>query len=123
KRAYPDNFKVYAQACKRSEVQPGRVLVFETGRLGNPRYIFNFPTKRHWRAKSQLRDIDAGLDALVTEIQQRGILSVAIPALGSGNGGLDWRDVRPRIERALAELSEVRAIVFEPVGGPGPQVA
>src|SRR5262245_41749625 len=57
KRAYPKNFAAYAAACKREEVQPGRMFIVETGQLTNPRWIVNFPTKRHWRAKSRLDDI------------------------------------------------------------------
>ena len=57
KNAFPDNFKAYAEACKRQEVQPGRMFVFDTGRLTQPRYIVNFPTKRHWRGKSRMEDI------------------------------------------------------------------
>src|SRR4029078_4298450 len=88
KNAWPDNFRSYAAACSRNEVQPGRMFVFDTGRSGNPRYIINFPTKRHWRGKSRLEDIEAGLDALVAEIRTRKIQSVAIPPLGAGLGGL-----------------------------------
>lgn len=114
KEAYPANFKAYAAACRRGEVQPGRLFVFDTGRLTKPRYIINFPTKRHWRGKSRIEDIEAGLAALVEELRSRNIRSIAIPPLGSGLGGLDWAEVRPRIERALAALPEVEAIVFEP---------
>jgi O-acetyl-ADP-ribose deacetylase (regulator of RNase III) len=118
KNAYPANFKAYAAACKRGEVQPGRMFVFDTGRLTRPRYIINFPTKRHWRGKSRIEDIETGLAALVAEIRARGIGSIAIPPLGAGLGGLDWAEVRPLIVRALAELPEVEALVFEPGGAP-----
>ncbi len=114
KRAFPENFKAYEIACKRGELKPGAMLFFETGRLTNPRYIVNFPTKRHWRGKSRLEDIDAGLEALTREIQERKIKSIAIPPLGCGLGGLTWNDVKPRIERALGALNEVTVIVFEP---------
>jgi O-acetyl-ADP-ribose deacetylase (regulator of RNase III) len=118
KEAWPDNFKVYAAACRRHEVQPGRMFVFETGRLTNPRFIINFPTKRHWRGKSRIEDIEAGLDALVEEIQRREIRSIAVPPLGAGLGGLDWPAVRDRIERTLGRLEAVRIVVFEPSGAP-----
>lgn len=117
KSAYPANFKAYAAACKTGDVQPGRMFVHDTGQPA-PRWIINFPTKRHWRGKSHIEDIEAGLDALVREIRARGISSVAIPPLGSGLGGLAWRDVRPVIEATLADLPDVRAIVYEPGGGP-----
>lgn len=121
KEAFPANFKAYAAACGRKEVQPGRMFVFETGFLGNPKLIINFPTKRHWRGKSRIEDIEAGLQALAKEIQRRGIRSIAVPPLGSGLGGLDWREVRSRIEAALGELQGIRVVVFEPHASPQPQ--
>jgi O-acetyl-ADP-ribose deacetylase (regulator of RNase III) len=114
KNAYPENFKSYVVACKRNEVQPGRMFVFETGQLTNPRYIINFPTKRHWRGKSRIEDLEAGLVALAEVIQSRKIRSIAIPPLGSGLGGLNWSDVRPRIEKALRRFENVKIVVFEP---------
>lgn len=116
KRAYPDNFAAYAAACRRGEVQPGAMLIVETGGP-SPRYIINFPTKRHWRSKSRIEDIDAGLTALVDEVRRRGIRSLAIPPLGCGLGGLDWADVRPRIVAAFASLPEVDVLVYEPSEG------
>src|SRR5713226_9507439 len=98
KNAFPANFKAYAAACRRGEVQPGRMFVFETGTFTNPQYIINFPTKRHWRGKSRLEDIEAGLKGLAGEIRDREIRSIAIPPLGSGLGGLNWAEVRERIE-------------------------
>lgn len=118
KKAFPENFKAYASACKREEVQPGRMFVFETGQLTNPRYIINFPTKRHWRGKSRMEDIEAGLKALVDTVHRYNIRSIAIPPLGSGLGGLDWSDVRSHIETALQPLTDVRVIVYEPAGAP-----
>ena len=118
KKAYPDNFKDYAAACKRNEVKPGQMFVFDRQSLTNPRYIINFPTKRHWRGKSRMEDIESGLVALANEIKRRGIRSIAIPPLGSGLGGLNWGQVRSRIEQTLHELTEIRVIVFEPGGAP-----
>src|SRR5690349_19653911 len=89
KNAFPDNFAAYKRACDLDQVQPGRMFVFETGQF-NPRYIINFPTKRHWKGKSRMEDIDSGLVAMVEEIRKRKIRSVALPPLGSGLGGLDW---------------------------------
>lgn len=114
KNSFPDNFKAYSAACKRNEVQPGRMFIYDTGRLTNPRYIVNFPTKRHWKGKSRMEDIDAGLAALVEEIRARQIRSIAIPPLGSGLGGLDWLKVRARIEAALNGIDDLRVVIFEP---------
>lgn len=118
KQAFPANFDAYENACRRGELQPGRMFVYQTNQLTNPRYIINFPTKRHWRGKSRLVDIEAGLQALVDEIRRHEIRSIALPPLGSGLGGLNWNDVRERIERAMGALPDVRIVVFEPDGRP-----
>lgn len=117
KNAYPANFNAYKAACDAEQVQPGRMFVFETGKF-TPRFIINFPTKRHWKGKSRIEDIESGLIALAEEIKSRGIKSVAIPPLGAGLGGLDWDHVLPRIKMALQDIPNVNVIVFEPKGPP-----
>ena len=118
KNAFPENFKAYAAECKQEKMQPGRMFVYNTGLLIHPRYIINFPTKRHWRGKSRMEDIESGLRSMVEVIRQYRIRSVAIPPLGSGLGGLDWEQVKSRIETAVKPLTDVRVIVYEPKGSP-----
>jgi O-acetyl-ADP-ribose deacetylase (regulator of RNase III) len=117
KNKYKDNFHVYQQACADGTLIPGKVLVVPTGTQCNPKYIINFPTKKHWRGKSKIEYIRAGLDSLVSEMNRLSIESVAIPAIGCGHGGLDWRDVRPLIENVFVKFPGLSAVVFEP-GGP-----
>ncbi|MGP1679947.1 MAG: type II toxin-antitoxin system antitoxin DNA ADP-ribosyl glycohydrolase DarG [Burkholderiales bacterium] len=114
KKAFPENFKAYAAACARGQVQPGRMFVFETDRPANPKYVINFPTKRHWREGSRMEDIEIGLIDLAETVRTHGIRSIALPALGCGLGGLNWNDVRPRIESAMHAVEQVQAMVFEP---------
>ncbi len=118
KQAYPENFRAYEQACHAEEVKPGRMFVFETGMMVNPKYIINFPTKRHWRGASRIADIRAGLKALVEEVKRLDIRSIALPPLGCGNGLLSWWEVRPMIEKALEEVPDVHVLLFEPRGAP-----
>ena len=117
KNAFPANFKAYAQACARGEVQPGRMFIVETGMMA-PRYIINFPTKRHWRGKSRMEDVEDGLRALVLDIERLRIQTIAVPPLGAGLGGLAWDSVKASIVQALGGLSDTRVIVYEPVGTP-----
>jgi O-acetyl-ADP-ribose deacetylase (regulator of RNase III) len=117
-KKFPDMLAAYKEACKTGEVVPGRMHVFQRGEMFQPRYIINFPTKRHWRSPSRIEDIEAGLRALVQEIQRLHIHSIALPPLGCGNGGLDWNEVLPKIKNALSELHDVRVLVFPPKGAP-----
>ena len=120
KAAFPGNFVAYERACARGDVLPGRMFVFATGHLARPKYIINFPTKRHWREKSRIEDIEAGLGALRDEVERLEIRSIAVPALGAGLGGLAWGMARKRIESALADLPNTRVTVFEPSDAPQP---
>jgi O-acetyl-ADP-ribose deacetylase (regulator of RNase III) len=122
KLAFPANNKAYEAACARGEVVPGRMLVHDNGGLVNPRWIINFPTKRHWRGKSRLEDVAAGLKALIADVQRLGIRSIAVPPLGCGLGGLDWAVVRPMIEQAFDALPDVQVQLFEPSGAPDAKV-
>src|SRR5680860_471984 len=119
KNAYPDNFKAYAAACKRGDVVTGKMFVVETGQLGPAaRIIINFPTKRHWKGKSRLEYIEAGLEDLIRVLREHKVQSVAIPPLGCGNGGLDWAVVEPKIRAALEQVPEVKVLLHAPDGAP-----
>lgn len=112
KNAFPENFKAYVTACKRKEVRPGHMFIFETRCFEPPHYIINFPTKRHWRDKSHIEDIESGLADLVKVIRNKGIRSITIPPLGCGLGGLDWwTEVQPCIKTALLPLNNVLVII------------
>lgn len=118
KRAFPAMFEEYAAAAKRGEVALGKMHVWPTQTLDGPRYVINFPTKGHWRAKSRLEDVESGLRDLVRVIRDLSITSIAVPPLGCGNGGLDWADVEPRIRAALSDLPDVEVHLFPPAGAP-----
>jgi len=118
KQAFPRNYDAYRRACDAGEVRLGEMFVFDTGSMINPRWIINFPTKGHWKAKSRLSDIETGLEDLKRVILENGIRSIAVPPLGCGNGGLDWAEVEPVIRRALGDLNEVDVRLFAPGAAP-----
>lgn len=115
KEAFPANFLAYNEACKSGDVTVGKVHVFDRGGFFNPRYIINFPTKKHWRHPSKMEWIKDGLKDLKKVIEDLNIRSVAIPPLGAGNGKLEWSDVREQIENILGDMASVDILVFEPV--------
>lgn len=121
KQAYPENFKAYERACRAGKVRPGKMFIVPTNKTQNPKLIVNFPTKRHWKGKSKIEDIQSGLDALIHDVKELGITSIALPPLGCGLGGLSWSDVKPLIEEAFAEVPAVKVLMFEPTGAPAPQ--
>jgi O-acetyl-ADP-ribose deacetylase (regulator of RNase III)/uncharacterized protein YwgA len=117
KRRWPDNFKKYKKLCDSKSLRPGSLYIHDLNNLfgsNTPKFIINFPTKDHWRAKSQLEFVEDGLDALADALRNFPIGSIALPPLGCGNGGLDWEVVRPLIVDKLAHLNDVQIIVMEP---------
>lgn len=118
KNKYPENFKAYQQACKQELLKPGKMFVFETEQIVLPKWIVNFPTKRHWRGKNRIEDIESGLIDLANFIQEKNIHFIAIPPLGASLGGLDWNEVRLRIEKALSHIENVSIVACETNGTP-----
>ncbi|MEP7739913.1 macro domain-containing protein [Nocardioides sp. 31GB23] len=118
KKAYPAMYDAYRKAAKSGEIRLGHVQVWPTDQMTGPKYVINFPTKGHWKSRSKLKDIEAGLADLVEVIRKLGIESIAVPPLGCGNGGLDWGDVEPRIVAAFEQVPNVDVLIFAPDGAP-----
>jgi O-acetyl-ADP-ribose deacetylase (regulator of RNase III) len=114
KEAFPSNNKAYIEACKNKTLEIGKLLVEwdENLQLGR-KLIINFPTKSHWRYPSKYEYIEKGLIALRELLQNEKIKSIAIPPLGSGNGGLDWNKVKPMIVQSLNGL-DTEIMIYEP---------
>lgn len=121
KKAFPVMFEDYERACEEGKVSLGRMHVFDRGDMFNPKYIINFPTKKHWKGKSKIADIQAGLEDLVQVVKRLGIQSIAVPPLGCGHGGLNWADVQPLIVEAFQELPDVLVLIYQPSGAPAPE--
>ena len=100
KARHPGMFRAYRELCKEKRFDVGQLWLWK----GPEQWVLNFPTKKHWRNPSKLSYIDAGLKKFVASYEQRGIREIAFPRLGCGNGGLEWREVRPLIEQYLSPL-------------------
>ena len=100
KQRYPDMFVRYKDLCDQRLLDIGKLWLWK----GPDHWVLNFPTKRHWRVPSSLEFIEAGLKKFVSTYEERGISEISFPRLGCGNGGLDWNDVRPMMEKYLGPL-------------------
>lgn len=115
KKLFPNNYKVYKDLCDKKEFHIGQLLIvkdqsFVTGE----KTIINFPTKQHWKSPSEYVFIEKGLDELISFINQSKVKSIALPPLGSGNGGLQWYKVKEIISNKLSKIENCEIIVFEP---------
>lgn len=113
KERFAENYRLYVAACKAGEVQTGKMFVTPAQELDGPRWIINFPTKQHWRSPSRMEWVIEGLQDLRRFLIEQQVGTIAIPPLGAGNGGLEWKAVREQIELALGDL-DIDIRVFEP---------
>lgn len=114
REAFPENYRIYRNVCLKKELNVGQMLVVtDSNSLIGTKTIINFPTKTHWRLPSEYSYIERGLKSLRQEIIDRKIDSIAVPPLGSHNGGLDWNQVKPMVESALSDL-DCDVYIYEP---------
>src|SRR4051812_42607886 len=114
KKRFPDMYADYLARCERHAVRLGEPYLFQRQ---SPPWILNFPTKGHWRSTSRLSDIEAGLSYLAEHYRAWGITSLAVPPLGCGQGGLEWRVVGPVLARHLDQL-DIPVTLYAPLGTP-----
>lgn len=117
KKQYPPMFADYVTRCKKKQVKLGEPYFYQ---VNQNRSIVNFPTKGHWQNSSKLEDVESGLQFLAANAKAWGITSMAVPPLGCGNGGLDWEDVRPLINKYLLPL-KIPLEIYEPFEKPNPK--
>jgi O-acetyl-ADP-ribose deacetylase (regulator of RNase III) len=114
KEAYPRMFEDYVKACKNGEVAPGQMHVYRIDSDSFPKWIINFPTKRHPRDNSLIGDVDLGLIGLKQCLFDLKFESISIPPLGCGLGRLNWNDVKRLMEEHLGDVPNVTIMIYEP---------
>ncbi len=116
KRIYPEMFAQYRDLCERGQLDIGKLWLYKTPN----KWILNFPTKKNWRTPSRPEYIEAGLKKFANTYAKLGIHSIALPPLGCGNGGLDFKSiVKPLIEKYLNDLP-VSAFIYPTRNDPYP---
>lgn len=114
KQQFPENTKNYIKACKENNIAIGKLLITrDTSLHTGEKIIVNFPTKTDWRKPSEYSYIEEGLEDLTLLIKQHNIQSIALPALGAGNGGLNWKKVRDIMEKHLSNIDS-DIYIYEP---------
>jgi len=119
KYQFPDVYVRYQDVCRQKLLQMGQPYLYprelfldeeladEAASLLTPnsnKWFLLFATKNHWKQHSDLAGIENGLKWVLNNYKNLGIKSLAMPALGCGLGGLEWRVVGPLMCRYLAEL-------------------
>jgi O-acetyl-ADP-ribose deacetylase (regulator of RNase III) len=99
KLRYPDMFKLYENKCKTYSITTGKIDYYKTS---DGSYLINFPTKQHFKFPSKLEWIERGLYDFINTYESKGFRSVAFPKLGTGNGGLNWSEVKMLMEKILS---------------------
>lgn len=101
KKLYPEMYQRYRRLCHEGKLEAGRLYIYRTPN----KIIVNFPTKKHWRQRSRVEYIEAGLQKFVDRYTDYGISSVSFPQLGCGHGELNWeQQVQPVMEHYLRAL-------------------
>jgi O-acetyl-ADP-ribose deacetylase (regulator of RNase III) len=135
KYQFPDVYVKYQDVCREKLLEIGKPYLykretsFDQMLADEPslltennavKWFLLFPTKRHWREKSNLDDIEKGLQWVRDNYKREKIQSLAIPALGCGLGGLNWREVGPLMCRYLADL-DIQVAIYLPQEHPVPK--
>lgn len=125
KEKFPSYYTRYSEWCRDGMLYTGVLQIYERVSPGPwervaiedyPTYLVSFPTKDHWRDKSELKDIDSGLRLLARWCRDDRVSSISIPALGCGLGGLRWKDVKPLISEHMGDLGTTTVRVYLPRG-------
>ncbi|WP_452602893.1 type II toxin-antitoxin system antitoxin DNA ADP-ribosyl glycohydrolase DarG [Pontimicrobium sp. MEBiC06410] len=115
KRLFPNNYRLYKNICNEKEFEIGQLIVTkDQNTVTGEKIIINFPTKKHWKSPSEYEYIEKGLEELIKVIEKEKIKSIAIPPLGSGNGGLQWFKVKEIIENRLSNIEDCEFFIYEP---------
>ncbi|MFZ5912379.1 MAG: DarT ssDNA thymidine ADP-ribosyltransferase family protein [Chloroflexota bacterium] len=128
KYQFPDMYVIYQDICRDKTLVMGKPYLYKREasldsdlsdeplslpNLNANKWFLLFPTKNHWKEGSDLKGIETGLQWLLDHYKAEGIQSIAMPALGCGLGGLDWKDMGPLMCKYLSQM-DVQASIYLP---------
>jgi O-acetyl-ADP-ribose deacetylase (regulator of RNase III) len=112
KKHFPVMYDDYRVRCNNKEIEPGHPYLWKNNAGGKS--VLNFPTKLHWRGNSRIEWIESGLKIFCENYKNWGVESIAFPALGCSNGGLDWESVEPIMIRHLEKIRDINIEIYPP---------
>lgn len=105
---YPKMFEDYIKRWKEGLLNVGEPYLYKADK----KWIFNFPTKNHWRYPSKLEFIESGLKYFKDNYKKWGVKSIAFPRLGCTSGGLSWDQVKTVMEKYLLNLKDIDIYIY-----------
>lgn len=102
-------FRDFRKRYRARELKVGEPYPF----LEGARTILMFPITNNWWGPSELQWIEQGLDYFVQHYRSWNIHSIAFPALGCGDGRLNWDKVKPIMVKKLTDL-DIMVEIFSP---------
>jgi len=126
---FPDLYVHYQDLCRKHILQMGRPYLYKRessldyqladepltlSNANSETWFLLFPTKRHWRDRADINDIEKGLQWLRDNYKKEGIKSLAIPALGCGLGRLEWQEVGPLLCKYLSNF-DIPVCIYLPI--------
>ena len=122
KERYPAMFEEYRRRCKSKprEFNPGDVFLWqETGKPS----VFNLATQEdYWRSRATYAAIEEVLSGMRAEADKERILSIAMPRIGAGYGGLSWKKCRAIVGNVFEEWTGALYVYDEFVANDGEAV-
>ena len=129
KYQFPDVYVLYQDLCRQKKLKMGTPFLYKREENferslsedtqtfitenGN-RWFLMFPTKNHWKEDSPIEGIEKGLQWLLNNYKDLKIESIALPSLGCGLGGLDWKDIGPLMCKYLAQM-DIQSCIYLPI--------
>lgn len=109
KKRYPEMFDKYKDYCDKGLIDVGKLWLYKHS---DEKWILNFPTKKHWKNKSEYEYIESGMIKFLETYKERGIKTIAFPMLGCSNGGLDKNIVIQIMTKYLIQCTDLIVEIY-----------
>ena len=102
---YPEMYEEYRRRCKAvpRELNPGDCFLWK---VTDQPWVFNLATQEdYWRSRATYEAVETALAARRALAEAEAVLTIAMPRIGTGYGGLSWKKLRGIVEQVFADWS------------------